>query len=291
MTQMALFATFSRRFSKGRAALALGASALLFAMAPVAHAADENNTALETIKQRGTLTVAFYKDYAPFSNDGKGIDVDLAGALAAKLGVKMLPIWFNANEKLVDDLRKMVWNGTPLSSPADLLMHVPVDPRLMSMVEKVKIFAPYHRERFAIGRNREQLPALENLEPFEKQTFAVAGESMAGDVMLSADGGRYSKNARIFKETEDAINALKSGAVAAAFGEQGELEGALRDDARFAIESPPHPLLKQQWSVGLAVKSDSTELATALQSAMDELLADGTVTRIMQHYGVQDRRP
>ena len=45
----------------------------------------------------------------------------------------------------------------------------------------------------------------------------------------------------------------------------------------------------QQWSLGLAVKAEDDDLAKALQTAMDELLADGTVDKIMARYGVKHR--
>ena len=293
MVRSPVFPAVMHSFHMGwRAVAALGALALAFLLiAPVAGAQEKSP--LEKIQQRGTLTVALYKDFAPFSNDGRGIDVDLAEALAAKLGVKMSPMWFSAGEKLDDDLRKMVWKGTPIGyGPADLLMHVPVDRQYMARNDQATIFASYHRERFAIGRQLEKLPTLESLEPFEKLPLGVEGESMGALVMLSADGGRYRDKLKIFKSSEEAIEALKSGAVVAVLAQQGELEGGLGADAHYAIELPPHPVLKmRQWPLGLAVKAESDDLAKALQKAMDELMADGTVTRIMQRYGVKHRQP
>jgi len=294
MTPCAVFPALSRRFStRGRAAAALGALALAIHIAPVAGAEAGERSALARIQQRGVLTVALYKDFAPFSDDGRGVDVDLAEALAAKLGVKMSPLWFDASERMEDDFRKMVWKGTPVGyGPADVMMHVPVDRDYMARVEQVKVFAPYHRERFAIGRQLEMLPTLESLEPFEKLSLAVEGESMGALIMLSADNGRYREKLKIFKNSEEAIGALKSGAVAATMAQQGALEGILGDDSRFAIELPPHPMLKmRQWMLGLAVKAESDDLAQALQSAMNELLADGTVKSIMQRHGVKHRIP
>jgi ABC-type amino acid transport substrate-binding protein len=257
-----------------------------------AAAQEGDRTALQKIKQAGAITVAFYKEYPPFSDDGKGIDVDLAEALAAKLGVKMSPVWFTAGEKVDDDLRKMVWKGTPLSSPADLMMHVPVDRQYMSRIEQVKVFAAYHRERFAMGRDLEKLPTADNLDPFATLPIGAEGESMATLVVLSADGGKYRENLKIFKSADDTIAALKSGKVAAALAEQGQLEAGLLGDARFAIDVPPHPVLKmQQWVLGIAVKSDSEDLVTALQVAMDQLMADGTVASIMKRHGVKHRQP
>jgi len=301
----------SSRFHKTRRSLAaIGTLALAFILtATFAHAQDK--TALQKIQQRGVLTVALYKDFAPFSDNGKGIDVELAEALAGKLGVKMTPLWFTAADDVAGDLRKMVWKGTPIGyGPADLMMHVPVDPQYMAKVDQVKIFGAYHRERFAIGRQLEALPSLENLEPFEKLSLGVEGESMGALVMLSADGGRYREKLKIFKSTEDAIAALKSGAVAAVLGQQGELaalksgavaavlgqqgelENGVGADSRFAIDLPPNQLLKmQQWRIGLAVKAENVELTNALETAMSELMADGTVTRIVQGYGLKHRLP
>jgi ABC-type amino acid transport substrate-binding protein len=274
-----------------RTVAALTALVLVCHAAPAA-AEEGDRTALQKIRQGGSLTVAFYKEYPPFSDEGKGIDVDLAEALAAKLGVKMSPVWFTAGEKVDDDLRKMVWKGTPLSSPADMMMHVPVDRQYMSRIEQVKVFGAYHRERFAMGRDLEKIPTIDNLEPFAKLLIGAEGESMGTLVVLSADGGKYRENLKLFKSADETIAALKSGKIAAALAEQGQLEAGLSGDSRFAIDTPPHPVLKmQQWVLGIAVKSDAEDLAAALRGAMEQLMADGTVDSIMQKHGVKHRLP
>jgi ABC-type amino acid transport substrate-binding protein len=275
-----------------RAVLALCTLTLVFHVLP-AVAADGEKTAWEKIQQRGTLTVALYKEFAPFSDDGRGIDLELAQALAAKLGVKLSALWFTAGEKVDDDLRKMVWRGTPIGfGPADFMMHVPVDRQFMARVPQVKIFAPYYRERFGIGRSLEKLPVLENLDPFEKLPLGVEGESLGALVMMSADSGRYREKLKLYKSADEAIAALKAGTVVAALGQLGELESGLRDDPRFAIDAPPQPVLNiQQWVLGLAVKAENEDLANALEVAMSELMTDGTVRRIMQSHGVKERKP
>lgn len=274
-----------------RAAAALGALSLALLMSPWANAQDMS--ALAKIRQSGLLKVALYKNFAPFSHNGRGTDVDLAEALAAKLGVKMSPLWFDADENMEDDLRNMVWKGHYLGyGPADVMMHVPVDREYMAKVDRVKFFAPYHRERYAIARQLDKLPTLDGLDPFEKLSVAIEGDTLAASVMLSADSGRYRNSIRNFKTAEGAIGALKSGEVAAAVAQQGELEGELKGDARFAIDLPPHPVLqKRQWVLGLAVKAQSEDLAQALQAAINDLLADGTIKSIMLRHGVQHRQP
>lgn len=272
-----------------RAAVALGALALVAHVSP---SAAQDKTALEKIKLNGVLTVAFYKENAPFSDEGKGIDVDLATALAAKLGVKMSPIFFQAGDNMDGDLRKMVWKGTPVSTPADVLMHAPVDPGYASKIPQIKIIGAYHRERFGLARDVGKLPTLDNLEPFATEPLGVDGESMGALVMSSADGGRYRDKMKLFKSGAEAVDALKAGKVTAVIAQQGELESGVGTDSKFAIDLPPHPVLKmQQWLIGLAVKAESKDLAAALQTAMDELVADGTVARIKQSHGVKDRKP
>ena len=269
----------------------LGVLSLAFLAAPFAAAQDAS--VLAKIRQSGVLKVALYKNFAPFSNDGKGADVDLAEALAAKLGVKMSPLWFEADENMEDDLRNMVWKGHYMGyGPADVMMHAPVDREYMSKVEQVRFFAPYHRERYAVARQLDKLPTLDNFEAFEKLNLGVEGDTLAATVMLSADSGRYRNTLRTFRTATEAVAALKAGEIAAVMAQQGELEGGLRGDARFAIDLPPHPILqKRQWALGLAVKAKSEDLAQALQAAISEMMADGTLKNIMRHHGVQHRQP
>ncbi len=274
-----------------RSATVLAGMVLALFVAPVA--SGEELSPLAKIRQGGVLKVALYRNFAPFSHDGRGVDVDLAQALAAKLGVRMSPLWFEADENMEDDLRNMVWKGHYLGyGPADVMMHAPIDPAYMAKVDRVKFFAPYHRERYAIARRLEVLPTLDNFEPFEKLGIGIEGDTLATTVMLSADGGRYRNTIRTYRTAGEALEALKSGAVAAVMAQQGELEGGLAGDARFAIDLPPHPILqKRQWALGLAVKIQNDDLAQALQAAINELAADGSLKAIMQRHGVKHRQP
>src|ERR1019366_6323944 len=101
----------------------------------------------QKIRQNGILKVAVYNDLAPFSANGAGIDIDLARALAEKLGMKLSLLPFTAGDDLNADLRNMVWKGHYLGyGPADVMLHVPVDRRLSAANDKVQIFAPYYNE-------------------------------------------------------------------------------------------------------------------------------------------------
>jgi len=248
--------------------------------------------ALAAVRERGTLTVAVYRDMPPFHVDGRGIDVDLANALAQALGVKASLMPFPAGEDMGDDLRNMVWKGHYLGyGPADVLMHVPVDRPLMDANPQVTIFGPYYRERVAIARRLDVLPALESLRQLGTQQVAVPGQTLAGWLLLGADGGAYRQQLSTqWKDGTECARALQRGDVNVAAGLASELETVLHGDARFAIEPLPSPRAPRDgWAAGLAVRKDAGDLAQALQQALNELAGSGRLKAIFAARGVDWR--
>lgn len=243
-------------------------------------------TPLERVRERGALTVGLYHDMPPFHVGGQGIDVELARALAESLGVRLSLLPFHADENMNDDLRNMVWRGHYLGyGPADVLLHVPVDRPLMEGNPQVSIFAPYYRDRVVMARQLERLPRLDTLSQLGADKVAVPGQSLAGWLLIGADGGAY-RNQLItqWKDGAETARALLRGEVAVAAGLSSEMESVLRGDPRFAIAPLPSPRAPREgWAVGMAVKRDATELAQALQRAMNELAAGGRLRQIFEH--------
>lgn len=243
-------------------------------------------TPLERVRERGALTVGLYQDMPPFHVGGKGIDVELARALAESLGVRLSLLPFHADENMNDDLRNMVWRGHYLGyGPADVLLHVPVDRPLMEGNPQVSIFAPYYRDRVVMARQLERLPRLETLSQLGADKVAVPGQSLAGWLLIGADGGAY-RNQLItqWKDGAETARALLRGEVAVAAGLASEMESVLRGDPRFAIAPMPSPRAPRDgWAVGMAVKRDATELAQALQRAVNEIAAGGRLRQIFEH--------
>ena len=257
---------------------ALGAAAI-----GVAAGAGAAEVSLAAVKSRGTLVAAVYRDMPPFHEQGKGIDVDVAAALAESLGVKLSLLPFPAGEDMGDDLRNMVWKGHYLGyGPADVMLHVPVEAPLMQANPQVRIFAPYWRDRVMIARRVDQLPHLETLAQLNGKSVAVPGQTLAGWLMIGADGGAYRQQlTTTWKDGVEAAQALQRGEFAAAAGLGSELESVLGGDPRFVIA--PLPTLSNSrggWAVGLAVKKDAADLAEALQRAMDGLVADRRLQQI-----------
>ena len=265
----------------------LGAAAA--AGAAAAWPAGVSATPLARVRERGVLRVGIYHDIPPFHANGAGIDVELAQALAEALGVKLALLPFHADDNMNDDLRNMVWRGHYLGyGPADVLLHVPVDRPLMEGNPQVSIFAPYCRDRVALARRLDRVPRLDSLSQLGDQPVAVPGQSLAGWLLIGADGGALRNQLTTqWKNGAEAAGALLRGEVAAAAGLNSELESVLRGDPRFAIEPLPTPRAPRNgWAVGMAVKRDATELAQALQGAVNELASGGRLRQMFTRHNV-----
>lgn len=79
------------------------------ALTLICHYPAQADEQMDAIRKRGRLKVAVYNNFPPYSEAGKGIDVELGQALAAKLGLQADVIGFMPGENMSDDLRNMVW--------------------------------------------------------------------------------------------------------------------------------------------------------------------------------------
>ena len=264
------------------------ATLLLICLSPVQ--ADEQ---MDTIRKRGRLQVAVYNNFPPYSDAGKGIDVELGQALAAKLGLQAEIIGFMADENMSDDLRNMVWKGHYLrGNPADVMMRIPVDAEFAKANDKVRIFAPYHHEVMGMARIAKRIPAPSGsaaiaLEVFTREKIGVEVDTLAASFLGSVLHGRLRSNVVHFRSIKEAAKALDEDSISAIMAPLGELDGALAGDTRFAIdEAKLGELSPKSWPIGMAVKADADNLGAALSGALSELQKDGTVAAIFKRHGV-----
>jgi ABC-type amino acid transport substrate-binding protein len=268
------------------AALIPFALALMGAAAP-AHADWER------IRLSGSLKVAVYDQFAPFSDRSAGIDVDVAQALAARLGLKLSLLPFPAGENLGDDLRNMVWKGHYLGyGPADVMLHVPVEPQLMNENGKVTIFAPYHVETVRLVRSARSMPAYDGVDTLAGKTIGVEKVSIAAMVLLGEGNGRFRDKVRIFDTAAEALEQLKAGQLDAVLANRSEIDAVFRDDPAFPLNEVAFQRLPRAgWAVGMAVRKDDQDVAKLLQAAVNEMKASGELKAIFARYGVHEQTP
>ena len=268
--------------------------ALAVAVAVTSVAALAEDAPLRT-RQPGVLRVAVYREYAPFADDGKGIDVEIGKALAEKLGLKAEVRAYPDADSIDGDLRNIIWKGHPLwrEEIADVMLHVPVDPHVIKKNDQVTIFGPYFRERLVVARNRLRIPQLPTLQVFATEKIGVEVESMEDRYLVGSFGGLLRENVVHFGTLADATAALVKGEVSAVMGRQTLIEAGLGSAAsRFEIATAPTPGIQTTgWELGMAVKADNPDLVAALGRAMTQLLQEGVVERAFARRGLSYRAP
>ena len=246
---------------------------------------------MEKIRTSGKLSFAVYEDFAPFSGKAGGIDVDLAEALAKKLGLKASFIPFPAGENIDDDLRNMVWKGHYLGfGPADVMMHVPVDRAVMQKNDKVEIFAPYHRDTIRLARSLKSIPDLNGADSLVGKRLGAEKVSISAMVLLGDPALR--DNVQIFLTPAEALQKLKAGELDAVVAARSEIESVIRDDKQIEVtEAPFERLPRKGWVTGMAVTKENTELASLLQAAVNQMFDSGEMATLFAKHGVRAIKP
>ena len=251
---------------------------------------------LDQVVADGTLRVAVYGDNAPFSDAGtgkaRGIDADLAQAIADRLKVKLDLRVVDAGENVDGDLRLNRWRGDLAGTPlADLMLHVPTDRQLALRNEQVFFTAPYVEQEIAFAYRKDALEGFDRLDDIGDRTVALEGTSAADLMLLTAQGGRFRPNLKHYKSFAEAATAYLAGEAPILAGTRAAIEAALfaakapKDDNPIAT-IPSTGLVKTRWEIGGAVRTDSRDLAYAVGDAITALNADGGLKAICETYGV-----
>ena len=228
-----------------------GALCLLCAALLTGFSASSQARSYDDLMAAGEILIAVYRDFPPYSyqeeGHDRGVDVELAQAIAAGLGLELKLHWMIADENLDDDLRNHVWKGHYLAreeegvmlkrNVADLMLRVPydrefaykIDPDGRVINDLVHFFAPYQRERWALTYDAEKMAPFENLAVFQYDTVGVEIDSLPDFYLSGAFRGRLLSNVEHFSSTQLALEAVDRQQVSAVMGTQSQLQwGALR---------------------------------------------------------------
>ncbi|MEC4724145.1 ABC transporter substrate-binding protein [Shewanella sp. D64] len=246
------------------------------------------------------ITVAIYRDFAPFSYlvDGlpKGIDIDVAQSIAKQLNVELKLRWMTADENVEDDLRNNLWKGHFLKrSVADLMLRVPYDRAYSQMRDdigelvhgQVHMFAPYHTESWQIIYNADQIESVTTIAVFQYHNIGVEVDSIPQFYLTSAFAGRMRDSAKHFSSIPLALDAMNSGEVDAAMGLRSQISHFQQtlDSKKYPLAENAFPMLgRQQWDIGMAVKSQYRQLGYAVGDIVENMIKQGDMENIFTKY-------
>lgn len=262
----------------------------------------------DTMIASGELKVAVYQDFAPYSFEDqgqpRGVDVELAQALAEALGVSLQLIWAPPGEKLDDDLRDYIWRGSPLRHQqlADLMMRVPYDHDFAQKRNElgeltndhVVMFGPYQEERWQVAFDRRRLDAVASVAVFQQHPIGVEVDSVPSFYLTSVFNGMLSAKTHHYPSVQQAFGALRAGQVDAVMAMRGEIDWQLHKagDPQLALAENAYPNMgKQVWEIGMAVHESNRQLAYAVEEALEGLIRDGRLQALYARYGLRYEVP
>lgn len=259
----------------------------------------------------GVITIAVYSDFPPYSylQDGiaKGIDIELGQQIAQDLGVSVEWFWLTADENLEDDLRNAVWKGHYLHRKvADLMLRVPYDRDFAFMIdsygemknEQVVMLAPYHTERWTVARNRQALPQLSNLAPFQYHRIGVETDTVPDLTLTSSFGGRLRDNVVHFLSPFAALDEFQQQKIDAVAGMRAQLEWGVQ---QLAPSSPALDIAiddsslvqwsRRAWDIGIAIKSSYRQLGYAVEASIEQRVKNGSMQQLFARYHLSYELP
>ncbi|MCY0963715.1 substrate-binding periplasmic protein [Parathalassolituus penaei] len=270
-----------------------------------------NARSLDDVQASGVVSVAVYRDFPPYSWEdngvAKGIDVEIARAIAKSLNVQLQLHWMVPDESLDDDLRNHVWKGHYLArvedgsmlkfDVADVMLRVPYDREYAFKVDQdgrvindlVHFFAPYQKESWALTIDNQQVESIENLARFQYDKVGVEIDSLPDFYLSGAFRGMLRNNVVHFTTTQDAMNAMGKGEVAGVMGTKSQVMWGVtqfENPGQYVLADIPFPnLVTPVWEVGMAVKDDHRDLAYAVEDAVTEMVHSGRMADVFKEYG------
>lgn len=276
-----------------RRAGSLVAAALLAVSAGMAGAGPVGARPLDEVVAGGELHVAVYESNKPFSytenGQPKGIDVDLAKALAEAIGVKATFIARMQGEDVDTDLRSNVWKGPVTGGPVgDVMMHVPMDRELALRNREAALINPYFEERIALFYDPAQTGENPAFDVFKREKIGVQIGTVSDYFLMFALDGALRNNVLHYIKIADGVRRFAAGEMAAVLGVRSELEAYLKDAGlNRKVSEPAMPgIVRSHWAVGMAVKENSRDLGYALGNALSKLKETGKLAEICSRYGV-----
>jgi ABC-type amino acid transport substrate-binding protein len=254
-----------------RAAALLGCAVALGGLLNAAQART-----LQEVKARGQLSMCAHPDALPFASekgDPPGFQVELGRAIAEQLGVSLEMLWIKPR------YRANLVN-------CDMLLDNINTPSLYE--GKLLLSRPYHRTGIALGINGQSgdVKTFNDFKPNQK--IGVMVGSLAQTLL-----GKRGLTTSPYAFEDDMLQDLAKGDLAGAAVSPGRLAWYIRNnpDAGLRLVHAYDSEPELAWQVSAGFRKSDQAMVDAANEALGKLLADGTIDRIYEKYGLEHRAP
>jgi polar amino acid transport system substrate-binding protein len=231
------------------------------------------------VRDRGEMVVSMDPANLPYSSardDRPGFDVEIARALAGKLGVKLRIEWL--------DVQRETAVGELLERRCDLVLGEPVAANAVAddeeLAGKVIYSKPYYGTGYVLV-HRVGGPGVRSLAELKGEKSSRLGAE-AGSL---ADYGLRQKGylRRLYRNQLAALKALDDGDIDYAYV-WANVGWTLHTSPDFRLEIVPGYAPEERWDVAVAMVRGDDELKGHVDEALDALIRDGTVARALARY-------
>lgn len=253
-----------------KAVLSLAVLATLGFTAPIAA------RSLDSIRSAGKLGLCAHPNSLPFASKAgnpPGFQIEMGRALAQQLGVSLQLDWIIT----IYQLR---------SAECDIVMDTIAD-REAQGETKLRISNPYYRTGVALAvPSDSKLTSFKDLNEHTKVGVQVG--SMAAMVLSQRHVATST-----FGFEEDSLEALSNHEIdaAAVTPAAAGYFNLTHADKAIRIVGPDESEANLTWNVGVGMVRPDEKLRNAIDEAIEQLRADGTVDRIYGRYGIVLQTP
>ena len=233
--------------------------------------ADEDQTDMEYVKEKGTLVVGITEfepmDYKDGNGDWIGFDADMAKAFAKSLGVDVEFVeidWDNKALELDGKTIDCVWNGMTLTD---------------EVTSAMDCSNAYCNNAQVVIVPADKADKYQTVDSLSDLTFAVEAGS-AGETEAKA----LNLNCTPVKSQADTLMEVAAGTSDAAVIDLLMAGAMIGEGTGYADLTYTVGLNSEEYGVGFRKGSD---LVSALNDFFAESYADGTMTKCAETYGVQ----
>lgn len=233
------------------------------------------------IRERGELVVSMDPVNLPYSSakEGRpGFDVELAGALARELDVKLRVDWI--------DIQRKTAIGELLDGACELALGAAIEPRAMDDEEELGDRAIYSRPYYGTGyflvtrKDGPRVKSLEELKGDASRRLGTEAGSVA-DYALRQRG--YLR--RLFRTQLAVLKSVNDKGIDYGYL-WGNVGWTLHTTPEFEVELTPGYVPEDHWNIAVAMRKGDDELKLHVDEALKKLIDDGTVSKALSSYHV-----
>ncbi|HTU19515.1 MAG TPA: transporter substrate-binding domain-containing protein [Gemmataceae bacterium] len=233
------------------------------------------------IRDRGEMVAAVDPANLPYSSakgDRPGFDVEIARALAREMGIKLRIEWL--------DVHRETAVGKLLQRECDLALGAAVDPNAVEDEEELAGKVIYSRPYYGTGYllvQRKKGPHVQSLADIkgEKSRRLGAEAGSVADYRLRQRG--YLR--RLYRNQLAVLKSLNDGDIDYAYL-WANVGWTLHTSPDFALEIAKEYVPEDHWNIAVALRHGDDELKKHVDAALEKLVKDGTVSRILKRYHV-----